>query len=874
MPQPIIPHDSVLRTTLDNGLTVLIRRDASAPVVAIVTYVKAGYFDETDEEVGIAHVLEHMYFKGTERRGVGEISKETKAAGGYLNAGTIYDHTSYYTVLPSSSFVQGLEIQGDAYANSIIDADELGKELEVIIQEAKRKADNPSAVVIETLYEVLHERHRIRRWRIGHEEELRRLARPDLTGFYRNFYRPPNTILSIVGDVDPEYALAQATRIYGPIPDGHVVRSPGPEELPRAGFRFRELSGDITQTQIAFGWRTPGTLHPDTPLLDLAAAVLGSGRASRLYRAVRDRKLVASISAFDYTPTELGVFQVHAEGPPDTTAQAAQATWEQLREFRDAGISDEELMRARRLFESRWVRRLETMDGQANYLAEWQALGDWMMGDRYLEQLLTATPEQVVDATRRYLTTERAAVVVYRPTNAASVANGPDDMLHLLVDAPRTTPVAAPPRTTTLQPSSANAVFEREEAGVRVYRTRHGVPILVRRKSGVPLVHFGVYMNGGASDEAPEYAGLTSLLARTAIKGTERRTAAQVAEEAELLGGSIGASVGAETFGWSLSVPTGYALEALDLLADVVQHATIPDEALETERAIAIADLEQLRDDMFRYPMRLLTETAFAGHPYGVPASGWEATLAHIDAARVRAWHRAHVLDASSVIGVVGDIDPDAMAAAVAGYFNELHLVESQTLPAPCWPDAPANIIESRQKAQTALALGFPAPDRTDPDRFAAQLIAGVASGLGGRFFDELRDRQSLAYTVSAFACERRLTGMFISYIATSPEKEEVARRGLLAEFAKLRERPVTDDELERAKAYAIGTYAISQQSGASVLGDMLDSWLLGSGLQELETYDVMVRGVSSEQMRAVAERYFDEKRLVEGVVRGVGRAV
>ncbi|HET7565842.1 MAG TPA: insulinase family protein, partial [Gemmatimonadaceae bacterium] len=558
MPQPILPHDSVLRTTLDNGLTVLIRRDESAPVVAIVTYVKAGYFDETDEEVGIAHVLEHMYFKGTERRGVGEISKETKAAGGYLNAGTIYDHTSYYTVLPSSSFVQGLEIQGDAYANSIIDAEELGKELEVIIQEAKRKADNPSAVVIETLYEVLHERHRIRRWRIGHEEELRRLARPDLTGFYRNFYRPPNTILSIVGDVDREFALEEASRIYGSIPDGQVVRTPGPEELPRSGFRFREISGDITQTQVAFGWRTSGMLHPDTPLLDLAAAVLGSGRASRLYRAVRDRKLAASISAYNYTPTELGVFQVHAEGPPDAAAQAAQATWEQLRELRDDGIADVELMRARRLFESRWVRRLETMDGQANYLAEWQAMGDWTIGDRYLEQLLTAPPEQVLDATRRYLTTDRTAVVVYRPSDAPAVADGPEDMLRLLVDAPRTSSPSTPPRTTMRQPSSAQPTFEREEAGVRVYRTRHGVPILVRRKRGVPLVHLGVFANGGASDEDAEYAGLTSLLARTAIKGTERRTAAQIAEDAELLGGSIGASVGAETFGWSLSVPTGY----------------------------------------------------------------------------------------------------------------------------------------------------------------------------------------------------------------------------------------------------------------------------------------------------------------------------
>src|SRR5919199_5720862 len=206
---PLLRPESVHRATLANGLTVLVRRDDSAPVVAIVTYVRAGYFDEPDDVVGIAHVLEHMYFKGTARRGVGEISKETKTAGGYLNAGTIYDHTSYYTVLPSSGFARGLDIQADAYANSVIDAEELRKELEVIIQEAKRKADNPGAVTVETLYEVLHDRHRMRRWRIGREPGLRALTRDHVVGFYRAYYRPRETILAIAGDVDPDEALRE-----------------------------------------------------------------------------------------------------------------------------------------------------------------------------------------------------------------------------------------------------------------------------------------------------------------------------------------------------------------------------------------------------------------------------------------------------------------------------------------------------------------------------------------------------------------------------------------------------------------------------------------------------------------------------------------
>ena len=311
-----------MRTRLPNGLTVLVRRDPSAPVVAIVTYVRAGYFDETDDVVGIAHVLEHMYFKGTPTRGVGEIAKETKAAGGYLNAATIYDHTIYYTVLPSSSFVAGLDIQADAYAHSLIDDGELARELEVIIQEAKRKADNPGAVATETLYELLHDRHRIRRWRIGREPGLRALRQGHVVGFYRNFYRPGKTILSIVGDVDPDAALAEVGRRYGALAAGEPEYSPGPSEDGAPGFRYRDQTGDVAQTQIAFGWRTPGTSHPDTPVLEVLAGVLGTGRASRLYRAVRERRLASAVSAYHYTPTEIGVFVAHAEAPPGSRGRS------------------------------------------------------------------------------------------------------------------------------------------------------------------------------------------------------------------------------------------------------------------------------------------------------------------------------------------------------------------------------------------------------------------------------------------------------------------------------------------------------------------------------------------------------------------------
>ena len=870
----LIDPSTVQRRTLSNGLRVLVRRDATAPVAAIVTYVNAGYFDETDDVVGIAHVLEHMFFKGTPTRGVGEIARQTKAVGGYLNAATIYDHTMYYAVVPSSGFLPALEIQADAFRNSLIDADELGRELEVIIQEAKRKVDNPGAVAIETLYELLHDRHRIRRWRIGREDGLRALSREQLHRFYRNFYRPSTTVLVVVGDIDPGRAFEAVDRLYGDIPSGEPERSPGPGEAADPGFRYRELSGDIAQTQIAFGWRTPGTLHPDAAPLDMLATVLGAGRASRLYRATRERKLVSGITAFNYTPRDIGVFAIQADAPPDKSASAIDAIWDQLRRVRSEGVGTLELERARRITESRWVRRLEDMEGQANYLAEWEALGNWELGERYFERLLTTRADDVREMERRYLREDQAALLVYRPEKTEALAPGSDAMRVRLQRA-----VAEPLESASVLEPPAPAlngrpvVREKVDSGVHIYRLASGVPVLVKTRPASPLLYAGVFALGGASAEHAEIGGRTLLMARTALKGTQRRSAVQIAEDGEMLGGSVGTVVGADSVGWTISVPATHGAAAIELLSDVAQHPLFESAALETERAIALADLATLRDDMYRYPMRLAVQAAFPDHPYGVPSLGTETSLRAQTAADLVAWHRAEILEAASVIAVVGDGNPDELAAIVARHFDELRFTEPPSLPSPAWPEHVREVVEQREKAQTALVLSWPSPARTDLARFDVGLLAGVASGLGGRLFEELRDRQSLCYTVHAFASERRAAGTFNAYIATSPDKEVVAREGLLVELGKLREDPVSDEELHRAKTYAIGTHAIRQQSGGAVLGEMVDAWMFGT-LRELDEYERRIRAVTARGIRDTARQYFDAARRVEGIVRGVGKHV
>lgn len=871
---------------LPNGLTVLVREDRSAPVVAIVTHVKAGYFNEPDRVAGVSHVLEHMYFKGTERLGAGEMARATKSAGGYLNAGTIYDYTVYYTVLPSAALELGLEVQSDALRNIRIDPDELHRELEVIIEESKRKLDNPYAVATERLYETMFDVHRMRRWRIGTEAQLRRLSREDVWRYYEELYRPSNIVLVVAGDVDPSRTFELIEQHYGAMPAGDVVSETSPAEPEREGLRHRELLGDVKQSYLEWGWHSPGALDADTPALDLLATVLGQGRASRLYRGVRDRGHVSSIGAYHYTPTEIGVFGISAELHPEDEEAALVAIGRELEAIRTETVSEDELARAKNILEARFLRRMETVEGQANMLADWQALGDWRLAGTYLEQVLSVTVEDLRRVADRYLSLDRATVLEYRPESAGPSGRDAEWLDAHLREARKARevaevrPVETGGRVPTTErgggetrvaagpPSVAKAAGV--EDGVHFYELANGVQVAVKPRHSSPLVSMGIVLRGGALHESPEQAGITGLLARASIKGTATRSAAALAEETEALGGAIAPAVGSDLLHWSLGLPSRHLEHGLSLLTDVVLRPSVPETELERERKIALSDLGRLRDDMYRYPMRLFLEDAFAGHPYGYGIEATEASLRRLTRDDVVAWHEQEVLNGRPLAVVVGDVDPDVVADHLA---SELEAVRGGPAPrepgTAAWPQRPRAQVEQREKAQTALVLGFPGPERNHPDSNVMQVMANAISGLGGRLFEELRSRRSLAYSVAAYPITRWRGGAFVAYIGTSPEREAEAREGLIEEFDRLAEETLDPEEVERAQRYTIGSWKIRGQTNGAQLGDLAYALLLGDGLEELRNFEDRIRAVTPIAIRDAVQRYYDPDRLVEAVVRG-----
>lgn len=844
--------DTVRREVLANGLTVLVQRDPDSPAVAVVSHVRAGFFDEPDHWAGISHVLEHMFFKGTPRRGVGAIARETKGAGGWLNAGTGYDHTAYYTVLPARSLSTALDIHADALRHATLDADELARELRVIIEEARRKRDTPGAVAHETMHGLLFDHHRIRRWRIGEEERLAAFTREDVAGYYQSRYLPSRTIVAVVGGVDEEGALAEARARFGGWSDAPAAVDPSPEEPPRREVRARTLRGDVTQADLVLGWRTVPPLHPDAPALEMAAAILSIGRAAWLPRALREPGIVLSVGASQFSPTEVGVFSIAADLEPDRLPAALGGIASVLDRLSRRGPSPEDLERARQLLRARWARRLESVESRASSLAQAEAIAGFQWLDQSAAAVLAVTAEEVAAAASRWLRPDSVTGVVYLPADRG--ADLTTDLLRRQFERP-----APPPAARRLGGTHLTSL--------------PGVDLLIRRKAGAGLVTLAVHrLRHGA--EAPGQAGIGMLAARSAVRGAGGMNAGALAAAFERLGGPVAASVGPDSFGFATTVLAEHLDAAAGLLRQVVWHPDFASGTVEVERDTLAREAEQVADDMVRHPVQLAMGVAFGDAGYGVPVAGTPGSLVGLDVAALRTWHAAEMAGSRPVVVAVGDLDVERAAEVLADAFDGLSALgversrpTSRVAPLPGTSPRTAQ----RERAQTAFAMLFPGPSRRERGRVAAEVWAAAAGGLGGRLFEALRERRSLAYSVMAQAWQRHGAGALLTYIATSPEQEDEARGAMLEELDRFRHEGLTDAEFTRATAYLAGQAEVDRQTGGAVAGELLDLWLAGDPIEEFEEPRAPYERVTAAEVAEVLSNSLVAAARAEGVVRGGG---
>lgn len=825
---------------LPNGLTLIVAEDRSAPVASVQAWVGTGSIHEGNWlGAGMSHLLEHMAFKGTARRSTNAIAQAVQDEGGYINAYTSFDRTVYWIDVPRAGVATAIDVLTDAALHSTLPAEEFTKEQEVIRREFAMVNDDPDRVNSQQLFATAYREHPYRHPVIGHLDVFNQVSREDVLAYYRTRYAPNNTTMVVVGDVDAAAVRAQLETLFADVPRRPLPSVLIPAEPPQLGRReaHREFPTELSRTICA--WHIPPITHPDVPALDVLATALGDGRSSRLYRAVRERLALAhGISAWSYVPAQPGLFGLDLTCDPDKRAAAQAAAFDVIDEIRQQGLPAPELDKSKKMLLAGQLGALVTMRGQASDLgSNWLLTGNLDFSRDYLAAVQRVTGEDLAHVARRYLRDANLTVCTLDPVGRPSK------------------PVVAPP-------ASVAGVIQR-------FTLPNGLRLLVREDPRLPLVSVDAVFRGGLLSETTADNGISRLFARVLLKGTTTRSAEEIAETIEGVGGSISSEAGSNSVTVSLEAMRPDLPRALDLLADVLRHPTFPETAIAREKEVQLAGQKAEEEHPTGVARNLLRATMFPGHPYGLRPLGTPATVAGIDRDALVAYHRRALVGRDGVVAVFGDVKADEVRAAVERLLGDLPAGEVPAAPPVPAPLAGSADVEAiRDKEQAVLMVGYRGLAVDDPDRAALELIDEACSDLGSRFFIRIREELGLAYFVGSSHVPGVVPGIFTFYVGTDPAKVGLVREAFLEEIRQLAENGLTEEELVRARKKLIGKQAIAHQSNGALAFSVALDELYGLGYLFYRDATARLEAVTREDTRRVARRFFAGQPSVITVVR------
>jgi zinc protease len=849
-------QEEMVRTTLDNGMKVVLVEDHASPVVALNVWVRTGSADELSGEYGMAHVFEHMLFKGTERRAVGEIAHSVEAAGGNINAFTSHDMTVYHITMASKDAALGVDVLADAVQHSTFDPKELEREMKVVVEEINRGEDSPGRVHSQALFALAYQKHPYGRPVIGSEESVTSFTRPQMLDFHARWYVANNMTFVAVGDFDADEMLAEVSKVFAAAEQRRDLAHPRTAEPEQTSARAAVVRRSFQQTQLGFVYPIIGFEDVDTAYVDLLGMVLGAGEGSRLYRTVRERdRLVHSVSSSAYTPRDSGLFFIDAVLEPDKIEAAMLAIEAQVRRIASVPVTQAELERARVNLLAHEVHEKETMQGQARKYGYYETLASGLeLEQEYLDRVRAATPHDLLQVAKKYLRPERASVAVLLPQDAR-----PDLTQAGLLAVLKSEP-------TTVVASKGEVLRD----GIVRYTLPNGLRVVVKPEHSIPLVSMRLSFNGGLLVETESDQGVSSFFSAMLERGTTHRSAAQFASEIEGIAGSVEGFSGRNSFGLTGDFLKDSLDTGLELFVDALLHPAFPAEEIERRREDRLAAIERREDSLAQKNFELFAKELYPDHPYRFPAIGTTETVSKLGADDFRQYAEKWMHPSNGVLSIVGDVEPDEIVAQLGEMLADWKGPAQVTLPAREMPKAPTEprvASLEKDKQQVHVVMGFLGLTLADPDLPALEVLTQILSGQGGRLFLELRDKQSLAYSVTAFSMEGVDPGSFGVYIASAPDKLQEARDGLAEQLAQLLAGPITEAELDRARSYLIGSHAVGLQRYAAQASLISLDELYGLGAANYLGYGDRIAAVTLDDVKRVAERIIKLDAPVVAVV-------
>jgi len=811
-------------------------------VVSVQAWVTRGSIHESSAVAGISHFLEHALFKGTKRRKVGELAKEIESRGGEVNAFTSFEETAFYATLASRYFVEGLDVIADLIQNPLFDKDEMLREREVILEEIKRAHDSPSKMVSMNLWQGCFPNTPFGRPVLGFEKTVKKIDHKTLRDYFRKNYHAGTVALFIVGDVEREKAFEAARKKFG------RMKGQGERHLkvkfrypPLRQAKFAAIGRDVKDCQIQIGIPVAHIGSPTIPALDLMCSSIGQGESSRLYQSVVKEKRLAHEAHLGLTATgHCGILSLGLMVQPENLTAAVAESVNILRGIAQTGVLASEIDRVKTSLEAEVITGKETVEGYARRLGYYFAeFGDPEHEGKYLQSLLAVDRDRATLALQDVL--KKAPMIsIVHPEGYELDKKALSELFPLGKE------------------SKKAKVFARP---IPQIETKESVRYVTKRVTSLPVVALKFLFLGGSREENLQNQGVANLFGRLWTSGTASRDSLQISHLLESLGASIHGFAGRNTCGLSLEFLSKHWSTVKPLVKEILAEPSFPLKEFETEKELITRDIQTEKDSPGALCQINFLSAIYKDHPYGRSALGTMESMARITNEDVKTYYRSLIHRSNLVICSVGDVDETPWTEEL----NEVikGLPQTGMKPAP-WKslDRPSGLkIVTEKKTplfQSHVLIGFLGSTFRDGERYALKLLSSALAGQGGRLFLELRDRQSLAYTVSPLSNDSPEPGIFGFYIGCSPEKLKRALSGIRSELDKILQTPISERELLRAKEYWLGRFELDMQRYSSqslIYG--LDE-LYGLGFQHSSEVPGIIKSITAKDILEAARKFLN----------------
>lgn len=873
--------------TLDNGLRVYLLPVKGAPVVTTMVAYRVGACDEEKDQTGLSHYLEHLLFKGTAKLVPGDIDRATQRNGGRNNAYTSEDMTVYHFDFAADRWQIALEIEADRMRNTKIDAKhEFEQEKGAVVAELKGGEDGPWDLEYKAMLPLLWPKdspysHPV----IGQEEHVRGATAEVITRYYDKWYHPNNAALVVVGGFDPDAALAKIKALFGPIPKGELPPRKKPTFYPERKEPARkefESKFDVPRMMIGFNTVQVGT--PEDAILDVIQDVLSGGKTSRLYRKlVEDERVASEAGAANYAGRYPGWFAVNVELLQGKDRKKAEdLTFAELERLAAAPVTDAELARTKRkllagfIFSRESVHNLADAISRASVYPGGEDVGAFLRA--YLDSLLKVTKDDIQRVAKRYLARNQACVVWSVPPAAAPGKCGARDAERGTEDARAVrnanTKFAVPAFGSALRaPRSAMAEGFSLSAAKRTVLP-NGLTLITLEDHRLPIVVAAADVADVRSREPADKLGVAALTGNLLEEGTAARTGKEISALIEDVGGTLALN----SSGGSVKVLTPDTDLGLELLLDSLQKPSFPADALERMRDQQLSAIADAETQPRARASRLFYATVYGDHPNGRPGLGKKEVVEKLTRDDVKAFHALAFAPNFTTVAVVGDFKTEEMVKKVLALTKDwkLSAAAKPVVKAPPKPTGVEKIVGDPNAAQVHVFIGHLGVTRDHPDYYKLLVmdnVLGVGPGFTDRLSSNLRDRLGLAYTVNASIANSagKEPGAFTGFVGTFPDKFLDVKFGFLKEIKRIRDEAATQQEVDDAKKYLLGSLPFKFTTSGTVAAELLVAEKYGLGFDYLERYRKEVAAVTPADVRAVAQKHLNPEALAIVAVGAIG---